>query len=156
MWCQLGLPRGRLHNEDGSSNGSDCATFGVDETAKLPETHTCRWHQDGEHHSFTNKFQMAVTVWTSKAQRRTARRVLNELEGSDGDGGILMDTSLAVAICSDERWNVFGDYSHVSAVEDCNCGCVETPVKKPDDWAIPPIPKVEPEDKQDLASGATH
>ena len=25
---------------------------------------------------------------------------------------------------------------------DCNCGCVETPVKKPDDWAIPPIPKL--------------
>ena len=57
-----------------------------------------------------------------------------------------MDRSLAVAFRSDERWNVFGDYSRVFAVEDCNCGCVETPVKKPDDWAIPPIPKVERED----------
>ena len=43
-------------------------------------------------------------------------------------------------------WNVFGDYSRVFAVGDCNCGCVETPVKKPDDWAIPPTPKVERED----------
>ena len=34
----LGLPREELHNEDGSSNGSDFATFGTDETAKLPET----------------------------------------------------------------------------------------------------------------------
>ena len=54
---------------------------------------------------------------------------------------------LAVAIRSDERWNVFGDYSRVFAVGDCNCGCVETPGKKPDDWAIPPIPKVEREDR---------
>ena len=53
-----------------------------------------------------------------------------------------MDTSSAVAIRSDERRNVFGDYS----LEDCNCGCVETPVKKPDDRAIPPTPRVERED----------
>ena len=97
------------------------------------ETHTCGWHQDEQHHCFTNKFQMAVTVWTSKAQRRTARRVLNDLKGPSGDGWILMGTSLAVAIRSDERWNVFGDYSRVFAVRDCNYGCVETPVKKPDD-----------------------
>ena len=70
-----------------------------------------------------------------------------ELRGSDGDEWILMDTSLAVATCSDERWNVFGDYSRVFAVGDCNCGCRETPVKKPDDWAIPQIPKVELEDR---------
>ena len=30
---QLVSPRGRLHNEDGSSIGSDFATFGTDETA---------------------------------------------------------------------------------------------------------------------------
>ena len=54
-----------------------------------------------------------------------------------------MDTSLAVATRSGERSNIFGDYLRVFAVGDCNCGCVETPVKKPDDWAIPPIPKVE-------------
>ena len=76
---------GRLLNEDGSGNGSDFATFGTDETAKLPETHTCGWHQDGEHHGFTNKFQMVVTVWTSKAQRRTAGHVLNDLKGPGGD-----------------------------------------------------------------------
>ena len=141
--CRLVSPSGRLHNDDGSSNGSDFATFGTDETAKLPETHTCGWHPDGERHCFTNKLQMTVTVWTSKAQRRTAWRVLNELKGSDGDGWILMDTSLAVAVRSAERSNVFGDYSRVFVVGDCNCGCVETPVKKPDDWAIPPIPIVE-------------
>ena len=103
--CRLFLPSGRLHNEDGLSNGSDSATFGTDETTKLPdnitrerwETHTCGWHQDGERHCFTNKLQMPVTVWTSRAQRRTAWRVLNELKGSDGDGWILMGTSLAVA-----------------------------------------------------------
>ena len=86
---------------------------------------------------------MAVTVWTSKAQRRTAWRVLNELTGSDGDEWILMDTSLTVATRSGERCNVFGDYLRVFAVGDCNCGCVVTPEKKPDDRAIPPIPKVE-------------
>ena len=142
-----------LHNEDGSSNGSDFATFGTDETTELPdnitrerwETHTCGWYQDGERHCFTNKLQMAVTVWTGRAQRRTAWRVLNELKGSDGDGWILMGTSLAVSTRSGERSNFFGD-SCVFVVGDCNRGCVETPVKKPDDWAIPPIPQVQRED----------
>ena len=59
----------------------------------------------------------------------------------------VMDTSLAVATRSGERWSVFGDYPRVFAVGDCNYGYVETPVKKPDDWAIPPIPKVEREDR---------
>ena len=36
---------------------------------------------------------------------------------------------------------------------DCNCGCVETPVKKPDDWAIPPSPKVEREDSTIMLQG---
>ena len=101
------------------------------------------WHQEGDRHCFTCRFQMAVTIWIGKAQRRTAWRVLNELKGSDGDGWILMDTSLTVATRSGERSNVFGDYPRVFAVEDCNCGCVETAVKKPDDRAIPPFPKVE-------------
>ena len=114
----------RLHNEDGWSNGSDSATFGTDETAKLLEhthTHTCGWHLDGEHHCFTNKFLMAVTVWTGKAQRRTAWSVLNEPKGSDGDEWVLMDTSLAIATRSDERWNVSRRLFTVFAVEDCNC-----------------------------------
>ena len=38
---------------------------------------------------------------------------------------------------------------------DCNRGHVETPVKKPDDWAIPPIPKVS-EKTARSSSGATH
>ena len=61
----------------------------------------------GQRHCFTNKLQVAVTVWTSRAQRRTAWLVL---KGPDGDGWILMGTSLAVAIRSGERSNVFGDY----------------------------------------------
>ena len=36
-------------------------------------------------------------------------------------------------------------------VQDCNCGCVETPVKKPDGSAIPPIPKVERKNSTTLA-----
>ena len=90
---RLVSPSGRLHNEDGLSNGSDFSTFGKDETAKLPEntgstgthTHTHGWHQDGERHCFTSKFQVAGTIWTSKAQRRTAWRVLNELKGPGGE-----------------------------------------------------------------------
>merc|ERR1712166_1184821 len=30
----------------------------------------------------------------------------------------------------------------IYAVGDCNFGCVETPGKPPDEWAIPPIPKI--------------
>ena len=65
----------------------------------------------------------------------------------------MANTSLAVAIRSDERLDVFGDYSRIFAVGDCNCGCVQTPVKKPDDWAIPPSPKVEREDSTILLQG---
>ena len=49
-----------------------------------------------------------------------------------------MDTSLAVATRSGERWSVFGDYHSVFVVGDCNYGCVETPVKKPEDRSILP------------------
>ena len=51
----------------------------------LGHTHTHGWHQDGERHCFTSKFQVAGTIWTSKAQRRTAWRVLNELQGPGGE-----------------------------------------------------------------------
>ena len=41
---RLVSPSGRLHNEDGLSNGSDFSTFGKDETTKLPEnTMRERW-----------------------------------------------------------------------------------------------------------------
>jgi len=63
-------------------------------------------------------------------------------KGPGGGGWILMDTSLAVTTRSGERWSVFGDYPRVFAVGDCNYGCVETPGKTPDDWAVPPIPKI--------------
>ena len=77
---------------DGLSNGSDSDTFAADETTMLPnnttkehlETHTCGCHQDGERHCFTNKFQMVVIVWISKAQRRTSGHVLNEFKGLNG------------------------------------------------------------------------
>ena len=65
-----------------------------------------------------------------------------------------MDTSLAATTRSGERWSVFGDYSRVFAVGDFNYGCVETPGKKPDDWAIPPIPKVERQDSTILLSSS--
>ena len=74
------------------------------------------------------------------------RACLERAQGSDGDGWILIETSSAVVTRADEQWSVFGDYPRLFAVGDCNCGCVETPVKKPDDWAIPPIPKIERED----------
>ena len=55
--CRLVSPSGRLHNEDGLSNGSDFSTFGKDETAKLPDnttrehwnthTHTHSWMASG-------------------------------------------------------------------------------------------------------------
>ena len=126
---RLVSPSGRLHNEDGLSSGSGFSTFGKDETAKLPDNtttehwdvRTCGWYQDGERHSFTSKFQMAVTVWFSKAQRRTVWRVLNELMWPGGDGWILMDTPPASVL-----W------------ETATTGCVEKPVKKPEDRTILP------------------
>ena len=45
--CRLVPPSGRLHNEDGLSNGSDFATFGTDETTKLPDNITRERLVDG-------------------------------------------------------------------------------------------------------------
>lgn len=33
-------------------------------------------------------------------------------------------------------------YPRIFAVGDCNYSCVDEPGKKPDDWPIPPIPKI--------------
>ena len=85
--------------------------FGEDETTKLPEN-TTREHwdththtlmdgiQDEERHCFTSKFQMAVTIWTNKAPRRTAWRVLNALEGH----GTTQSVHNTVAKSTYARW----------------------------------------------------
>ena len=33
-------------------------------------------------------------------------------------------------------------YPRIFAVGDCNYSCVDEPGKKPDEWPIPPIPKI--------------
>ena len=56
----------------------------VVQVSLFQDAHTCGCHQDGERHCFTNKFQMVVIVWISKAQRRTSGHVLNEFKGLNG------------------------------------------------------------------------
>merc|ERR1711974_161794 len=64
-------------------------------------------------------------------------------KGPGGGGWILMDMTLAVKTregkvwCADEQ-----GYARIYAIGDCNYGCVDEPGKKPDEWPIPPIPKI--------------
>merc|ERR1712087_191332 len=68
--------------------------------------------------------------------------VLSE-RGPGGGGWILMDMTLAVKTREGKVWSADEKgHARIYAVGDCNYGCVEEPGKKPDDWPIPPIPKI--------------
>merc|ERR550525_2281811 len=64
-------------------------------------------------------------------------------KGPGGGGWILMDETLAVKTREGNLWG--GDekgFGRIYAIGDCNYSCVEAQGKKPDDWPIPPIPKI--------------
>jgi len=64
-------------------------------------------------------------------------------KGPGGGGWILMGMKLETMTKDGKIWGADDKgYPRVYAVGDCNFGCVETPGKPPDDWAIPPIPKI--------------
>jgi len=64
-------------------------------------------------------------------------------KGPGGGGWILMGMKLEVKTKDGKVWAPDAQgYPTVYAVGDCNFGCVETPGKPPDEWAIPPIPKI--------------
>jgi hypothetical protein len=64
-------------------------------------------------------------------------------KGPGGGGWILMDMTLAV---KDREGKVWGadekGFGRVYAIGDCNYSCVEEQGKKPDEWPVPPIPKI--------------
>jgi NADH dehydrogenase FAD-containing subunit len=64
-------------------------------------------------------------------------------KGPGGGGWILMDMTLAVKTREGKVWGADEQgYGRIYAVGDCNYGCVDEAGKKPDDWPIPPIPKI--------------
>jgi hypothetical protein len=64
-------------------------------------------------------------------------------KGPGGGGWIHMDITLGVTTRDGTKWGADdkGHHRHY-AVGDCNYGCVEEKGKKPDEWPIPPIPKI--------------
>merc|ERR1712241_272361 len=64
-------------------------------------------------------------------------------KGPGGGGWILMDETLAVKTREGKVWSVDEKgFARIYAIGDCNYSCVEAQGKKPDDWPIPPIPKI--------------
>jgi len=64
-------------------------------------------------------------------------------KGPGGGGWILMDMTLAVKTRENKVWSADEKgYARIYAIGDCNYSCVEEQGKKPDDWPIPPIPKI--------------
>jgi len=64
-------------------------------------------------------------------------------KGPGGGGWILMDMTLAVKTRDNKVWSVDENgYARIYAIGDCNYGCVEEAGKKPEDFPIPPIPKI--------------
>jgi len=64
-------------------------------------------------------------------------------KGPGGGGWILMDMTLGVKTRDGKPWAVDEKGFHrVYAIGDCNYSCVEEQGKKPDEWPVPPIPKI--------------
>jgi len=64
-------------------------------------------------------------------------------KGPGGGGWILMDQTLAVKTREGKVWATDEKgFARIYAIGDCNYGCVEEQGKKPDDWPVPPIPKI--------------
>eukprot|EP00928_Gymnodinium_smaydae_P065927 TRINITY_DN48_c0_g1_i10.p1 TRINITY_DN48_c0_g1~~TRINITY_DN48_c0_g1_i10.p1 ORF type:complete len:463 (+),score=126.50 TRINITY_DN48_c0_g1_i10:70-1458(+) len=64
-------------------------------------------------------------------------------KGPGGGGWILMDMTLAVKTRDNKQWTKDSNgFSRVYAIGDCNYSCVEEAGKRPDEWPIPPIPKI--------------
>jgi hypothetical protein len=64
-------------------------------------------------------------------------------KGPGGGGWILMDMTLAVKTREGKVWSLDDKgYARVYAIGDCNYSCVDEPGKSPDQWPIPPIPKI--------------
>merc|ERR1712091_62809 len=64
-------------------------------------------------------------------------------KGPGGGGWILMDMKLAVKTREGKVWGAdHKGQPRVFAVGDCNYSCVDEPGKKPDEWPIPPMPKI--------------
>jgi len=64
-------------------------------------------------------------------------------KGPGGGGWILMDMTLAVKTREGKVWSADDKgYARIYAIGDCNYSCVEEQGKKPDEWPIPPIPKI--------------
>merc|ERR1711998_472509 len=64
-------------------------------------------------------------------------------KGPGGGGWILMDQTLGVKTRDNKPWGVDEKgYARIYAIGDCNYGCIEEPGKKPNEWPIPPIPKI--------------
>jgi len=64
-------------------------------------------------------------------------------KGPGGGGWILMDQTLGVVTREGKKWGEDEKGHHrIYAIGDCNYGCIEEKGKKPDEWPIPPIPKI--------------
>jgi len=64
-------------------------------------------------------------------------------KGPGGGGWINMNTTLAVVTRDGDVWGEDEEgYARIYAVGDCNAGGIGDPSKKPEDWDIPPIPKI--------------
>lgn len=78
-------------------------------------------------------------------------------KGPGGGGWILMDMTLAVKTRDNKRWGVDEKgYGRIYAIGDCNYSCVEEAGKKPDEWPIPPIPKISYPGEEEAIVAATN
>lgn len=104
---------------------------------------------DAKSDEFWNKIELPnrpdkeyVCIGVKSSNYFMPKETLSE-KGPGGGGWILMDMTLAVKTREGKMWGADDKgFGRIYAIGDCNYGCVEEQGKKPDDWPIPPIPKI--------------
>jgi len=104
---------------------------------------------DAENKDFWKKIELPdkatkeyVCIGVKASNYFMPKETLSE-KGPGGGGWINMDMTLAVCDSNMKLWAKDDQgNSRVWAVGDCNTGGIPEPGKKPDDWPMPPIPKI--------------
>ena len=117
------------------------------EKHKIKQFYNCKY--DAKNPEFWKQIEMPggcdkeyVCIGVKASNYFMPKETLSE-KGPGGGGWILMDQTLAVKTRDGKRWGTDENgLGRIYTVGDCNYGCIEEAGKKPNDWPIPPIPKI--------------
>jgi len=113
---------------------------------QIKQTYSCKYEPNDSAFwvkvGFPNKADKEYVCIGVKASNYFMPEETLSEKGPGGGKWILMDKTLAVKTRNGDVWGKEGEYARIYAIGDCNYSCVEEQGKPPDQWPIPPIPKI--------------